>query len=169
MVTLNGEQKFLEYSLRINQQIKNPITQIQNNDQIQCDFPSVEVLLNQFDVDYTHVFINEREVSVKTKVSANDSIQTFLDDQKLLSEEANTKDKPLGIDTDFYVTINNERVSLKGKKTYVFVDIFDVYPFDRTKARGTLITKINGFECSYLDPIHNNDVIDLYWEELATN
>jgi hypothetical protein len=66
---------------------------------------------------------------------------------------------------DFFVIINNEKVELKGKESYLFVDVFDVYPFDRTRPRGTLVTTINGSTNSYLETIECGDELELYWKD----
>ena len=62
------------------------------------------------------------------------------------------------------VYINGQPVKLTGKPQYIFVDIFDFYPFDTKTAGGDeLITKINGMTCSYFDALHEGDAIDLFW------
>ena len=52
------------------------------------------------------------------------------------------------------------------KENPIFVDVFDVYPFDMTKAGGTrLITKINGIDKDFTEPLAEGDEIELYWEK----
>ncbi len=53
---------------------------------------------------------------------------------------------------------------MTGKGQYVFVDIFDYINFDRSKARGLLVTKINGRSAMYMEEIHDGDVIEIYWD-----
>jgi len=171
-ITLNDSKKVLNYKLTINQQLKNPLTTIQDQDIIICDFLTIEAVLDDFDVDYTHVFINEKEVEIDTIVKPNDSIKTFIDEQKLLNEKSKPKKnsmKEVISNNELSVMINKKKVNLTGKESYNYVDIFDFYAFDRTRARGTLVTKINGLMCSYLDPINDGDIIDLYWKELGGN
>ena len=44
--------------------------------------------------------------------------------------------------------------------------VIDVYPFDLTKAGGTrLITRINGVDKDFTEPIYEGDAVDLYWEK----
>ena len=62
------------------------------------------------------------------------------------------------------VTVNNEPVKLKGKASYVFVDIFDVYPFDLSKPQGNVVCTINGEKASYMGDIKAGDVLEVYWE-----
>lgn len=64
-----------------------------------------------------------------------------------------------------FVTINGDVVEMPHKKTPIFVDVFDVYPFDMTKAGGTrLVTRINGEDKDFTEPIHDGDRIELFWE-----
>ncbi|MDD6194365.1 MAG: cell division FtsA domain-containing protein [Lachnospiraceae bacterium] len=65
-----------------------------------------------------------------------------------------------------HVTVNGETVFMTGKKDYIFVDIFNVIDFDIHASAGRpVVTKINGERCSYTAALHENDVVDVYWEE----
>lgn len=64
------------------------------------------------------------------------------------------------------VTVNGEPVTMPSKEKPIFVDVFDVYPFDMTKAGGTrLITRINGVDKEFTEPVWDGDEIELYWEK----
>jgi hypothetical protein len=63
------------------------------------------------------------------------------------------------------VSVNNKPVELKGKSKYVFVDVFDEIDFDRTKAKGTLITRINGHDAEYMEELHGGEMIEIYWDK----
>lgn len=64
-----------------------------------------------------------------------------------------------------FVTINDEVVEMPHKKNPIFVDVFDVYPFDMSKAGGTrLVTRINGEDKDFTEPVHDGDRIELFWE-----
>lgn len=66
---------------------------------------------------------------------------------------------------DLYVIINNEPVKLSNKNKYIFVDIFDFYPFDLTKAGGSeLVITINGEKADFTMPLKEKDIIELYWK-----
>ena len=67
---------------------------------------------------------------------------------------------------DIHVTVNNKPVTLSGKSSYVFVDIFDKIDFDLKTVGGTrLVQNINGTKANYFGPITDGAVIDLYWEQ----
>lgn len=62
-----------------------------------------------------------------------------------------------------HVLVNRAPVTLTGKSSYVFVDIFDFITFDRSKARGNLVTKVNGRNAVYMEEINDGDFIEVYW------
>lgn len=65
-----------------------------------------------------------------------------------------------------HVTVNGSPVTMPAKEKPIFVDVFDVYPFDMSKAGGSrLITRINGEEKDFTEPLWDGDVIELYWEK----
>ena len=67
---------------------------------------------------------------------------------------------------EIHILVNGQRITLKAKAKYIFVDILDYYAFDMTIARGTsLVLKVNQQPAEFSSPIENEDVIDIYWEE----
>lgn len=67
---------------------------------------------------------------------------------------------------EIMVTVNGEEVTLTGKSSYIFVDIFDRITFDLKAGEGrAIVTLVNGHEAQYAEEIHNGDKIELYWKE----
>lgn len=65
-----------------------------------------------------------------------------------------------------HVKVNGKPVTMPAKEKPIFVDVFDVYPFDLSKAGGTrLITRINGEDKDFTEPVWDGDEIELYWEK----
>lgn len=63
------------------------------------------------------------------------------------------------------VFVNKEPVTLLGKDSYIFVDVFDFIDFDLKDGRGrNIVTKINGRDANYTETINEADRIELYWE-----
>lgn len=64
------------------------------------------------------------------------------------------------------VIVNGEPVTLFGKESYIFVDIFDRITFDLNAGGGrAIITLLNDRVAQYTEEIHGGDRIQLYWEE----
>ena len=63
------------------------------------------------------------------------------------------------------VIVNKEKVYLKNKQSYIFVDIFNFIDFDLTKMYGTeVVLKLNGKEAAYTDVLKEGDEIEVYWK-----
>ncbi len=79
------------------------------------------------------------------------------------ASDAPTADAPI---IPIQVMVNDTTVTMPKKANPIFVDVFDVYPFDMSKAGGSrLITRINGVDKDFTEPLQNGDRIELYWEK----
>lgn len=64
------------------------------------------------------------------------------------------------------VLVNKAPVTLEGKTEYIFVDVFDRIDFDLSRPRGKgIVTSLNGRQAQYMEPIHDGDIIEIYWQE----
>ncbi|MDR2043086.1 MAG: rod shape-determining protein [Clostridium sp.] len=64
------------------------------------------------------------------------------------------------------VSVNGSPTRLSGKQSYVFVDIFEYYPFDLSSPNGRdIVISLNGRPAEYLEELKDGDVIDLYWRK----
>lgn len=66
--------------------------------------------------------------------------------------------------TSINVIANNLKIKMKNKTEYVFVDIFDYIPFDRTKAKGELVMLNNKVPAKFYDALKEGDSIEIYWK-----
>ena len=67
---------------------------------------------------------------------------------------------------DMPITINGKKMVLSGKKDYIFVDVYNVINFDPSESNGRpLVIKINGEKCGYSDALHENDEVEVYWDQ----
>ena len=65
-----------------------------------------------------------------------------------------------------HLLVNGSPVTMKGKMSYVFVDIFDYIDFDLSSPQGAcVITKRNGQISRYMEQVEDGDVIEIYWEK----
>lgn len=64
------------------------------------------------------------------------------------------------------VVVNGRPVRLTGKKSYIFVDIFEFYEFDLKASNGrAVITKRNGGNAKFSEELCEGDQIELGWQE----
>ncbi len=66
-----------------------------------------------------------------------------------------------------HIKVNGQEVTIPPKqKRAIFVDIFDVYPFDMSKVGGKkLITRINGKDKNFTDPLRDGDEVEIFWQK----
>ena len=64
------------------------------------------------------------------------------------------------------IIVNGEEITMRNKKEFIFVDIFDYILFDLSQSRGRmLITQVNGEAAQYTQKLYPGDKIDIYWKE----
>lgn len=80
-----------------------------------------------------------------------------------LSLEEQKEELPI---RDMTVTVNGQTIHMSGKAKYYFVDIFDYFDFDLKTVRGSrLITNIDGHRAAFIEELHDDAAIDVYWEK----
>lgn len=133
---------------------------IYENFSIQCNLEASSA--DTMDFDSLAEYSSEAELNQELYLVENTEISP-----EALSEEAYPSVSERKAETkDIYVIINNEPVKLSNKDKYIFVDIFDFYPFDLTKAGGSeLVITLNGEKTDFTEPLHEKDVIELYWKK----
>lgn len=164
----------------VNGKPQSQLYEITNNDEV-CmqNFYTLEQLLVFMDVEpKSMVFINNMPAGSDDKIYDN-FVVTWIDDVEPPitadaetvvddKEDADVSDSMVNSDdiNIINVLVNGSRVTLTGKSNYKFVDIFDFYNFDLSKVGGTrLVTNINGKHAKYVAPLHDGDMIDIYWEK----
>lgn len=133
------------------------------DDEKQEDVTEAEEVMNQFDEEQAV----QEQTDVTTNVNAeatDEEIQKtgVTVEEPAVTEESAIAEEPTGLS----IWINNEPYTMSGKKEYIFVDIFDFYPFDLTASNGrAIVTMINGSEAQFAAQLQQGDRIEIYWKE----
>ncbi len=70
--------------------------------------------------------------------------------------------------TEVTVLVNRYPVTMRGKNSYVFVDVFSFINFDLNAGGGrSIVTNLNGRRAEYMEPLKEGDAIEIYWEEVG--
>ncbi len=78
------------------------------------------------------------------------------------AEEKPKEEEPV----ELTVMVNESPIILKGKSSYVFVDVFEYINFDLHAGNGrAVVTRLNGEFPSYMAELQEGDNIEVYWEE----
>jgi len=147
------------------------------------DYSTVDVTVNTAPANENTKIYEQFTVNVKPKSFTQDKTEVYegTDDEddtleeiqaevplKEESKPAPVQEKPISKPADnsseIVIIVNKQPVILKGKKSYIFVDILDFYPFNTSVPGGTDLKKtINGIPCDFTSPIKDSDIIELYW------
>ena len=67
------------------------------------------------------------------------------------------------------VIVNQSPITMQGKASYVFVDVFDYIDFDlgsSASAGRSIVTNLNGRPAQFMEPLKEGDVIEIYWKSM---
>ena len=117
------------------------------------------------DAELTYEELEGPEEEEKTTVVEQDSMpgQNPVPEQHPESEQSDDADHMI-------VIVNNAPTVLFGKDSYVFVDVFSFINFDLKSSQGrTIVTKLNGRDAEYMEPLSEGDKIEIYWKDNKTD
>ncbi len=148
-------------------------------------FYTLEQLLTYMDVrPNAKFFINNKEASMEDRIFEN-FIVNWSDIDDVTENSIDNNDNNIDVSNDkaikdvednsninndstlsIVIIVNNTPVTLTGKTSYKFVDLFDFYDFDLSVMRGKkLITKIDGHDAEFMEALHDGSVIEIFWEK----
>lgn len=166
-VNVDGVKHYIKPKLLCNSKPVVLNYDIQNDDKIETIQPTIKELFNMLDLNYSgsSIQLNGLDTKLDTPVMDGDYILTQFNQQmpeSLVKEEIQeSENKP----SQIHVNVNGEEITLEGKDSYVFVDIFNVYSFDLSKPQGIVECEINGKKANYMDEIKDKDVLKVYWSK----
>lgn len=191
-VEVNGKRIELPKFASVNGQLQSAYYDIQENNQIEMlSYYTVRQIAEFMDVvigENVNIYVNNRLADRDTKVYENFSVvwsdkapegaeiqETAWDSPVKMADEEE-KNKEAGNEaedipakrevTEIGVVVNGKYILLKGKSSYVFVDVFDYIDFDLSKPLGkSIVTKLNGNNAQYMQRLGNGDTIEIYWRE----
>ena len=189
-VYVNGSKINLPKTAQVNGMIENEFYQIRENDEIsvQNSYTVREVAAFMDVALGGAIKVNETPARPDTKVYENFTVSWDMNTidwspaEEPVTEEDGNETAGVAEQTEqtegaepeeerktireIRVLANGNPVTLSGKSSYVFVDIFDFIDFDLKDSRGrTIMTKLNGHNADYMETLRDGDNIEIYWEE----
>ena len=185
-VIVNEKKVTLPKFASVNGQLQSGYYDIQENDAVEMlSFYTVRQIAEFMDViinEEMNIYVNNKLADMDTHVFENFSViwtmETFSpSDVEQYGDGAEAEhyaDLPDGDDAEeepqipvtIGVSVNGRPVMLSGKPSYVFVDVFDHIEFDLSKPQGKgIVTKLNGKDAQYMEPLTSGDLIEIYWKE----
>ena len=164
-----------DYDILVNNEGADENTRVYENFKIEYNerdyYSGKEYLSYEPDEDYIPSYKREKIEAEQTVAAPTVSDEaTVENEEKELSD--NVADAPEEkapeppANTTIVITVNGTPVVLSGKPSYLFVDIFDFYPFDLSRMGGKeLITKLNGARAEFVGPIFDGCNAEIYWKK----
>ena len=142
-----------------------------NHQSAEWDTPVYENFTVNFDLEnetgsgaYGESDGEEAEEETEESIAGNAKANSMKEAASETSTEASDEEKKPAGPTTIIVVVNRSPVTLSGKPSYVFVDVFDKIDFDLTRPKGkNIVTSLNGKPAQYMETLHDGDVIDIYW------
>ena len=181
-IIVMGAMVTVPAALHVNGVLESPDYEIKENDDVTvCEYYLLGDLLKYLDISVksgTIVMVNNEEATNDTKVYSNFSVafkepvsqeQGPQESSKATEKDSANAENPVVPTQEphsIFVTVNGKVMELKGKPSYVFVDVFEVLDFDLTAGNGReIITLHNKAKAEYMDALHDGDILDIYWKE----
>ncbi len=110
-----------------------------------------------------------REERIKKIIEKKQSREEKAKEEEQAEEERQlpAKQEPsVPAEVELSVVVNNLPIILKGKTSYIFVDVFNYIDFDLNAGNGrAVVTRLNGEAPSYTASLKEGDVVEVYWED----
>lgn len=175
-VKINGTMVELPRFVQVNGSLQSGYYKIQDGDVIEIlNYYTVEQIAAFVDFNMkesTQCYVNNRLADGQTQVYENFTVEwkkESIPEETAPAEEETVPlpEEAVRSETEtqtITVFANGVPAVLSGKKSYVFVDIFDVIDFDLSKPQGTgIVTKLNDRDAQYMEELHQGDKIEIYW------
>lgn len=175
-VKINGTMVELPRFVQVNGSLQSGYYKIQDGDVIEIlNYYTVEQIAAFVDFNMkesTQCYVNNRLADGQTQVYENFTVEwkkeSIPEETAPAEEEAvPLLEEDVRSETEtqtITVFANGVPAVLSGKKSYVFVDIFDAIDFDLSKPQGTgIVTKLNDRDAQYMEELHQGDKIEIYW------
>lgn len=176
----NDELTYLEPIPFKNNEVVKIKDTIKENDNIEIIYPTTIREFKTYKLDYKvdnyKFFINNIEVSKEYTIREGDKIYFEIGEEDKDTDAFNREIQPKPIEFkldenlinennfNISVNINGENIIVKGKEKFVFIDIFQVFEYDLTAAKGMVKLLLNGNKVGFYDEIKDGDKIEIIRE-----
>ncbi len=181
-VTVNGRRITLPKTAVVNGKQENEFYLIQEGDVITVQNSyTVAQVAELLDVPLGgDIKVNDAPAKEDTNVYENFSVSWDMNEARgswsgemesqsegaLSYDDLPEAEEEVGADSEVKVMANGHFVTLSGKDSYVFVDIFDYIDFNLQESNGRGITTLlNSKAADYMEALKDGDVIEIFWNE----
>lgn len=157
-ILVNGKEEKLDYVIR-----QGDIIEVKNINTLE-DFFNIYIKDSNL---LDNIKVNGKKSTLEYNIIEGDCIVCSQKEQQVIYSNGDAKDNKgeynKKSDT-IKVIVNDKECLLKGKNSYVFVDIFNYIDFDLSIAKGVITLEINDKTANYYDTLKEGDRIKVYWQ-----
>lgn len=170
-VIVNEQKIIIPKFAQVNGELQSSYYEIREDDKIELlNYYTVQQIAEFMDVALApdmNLYVNHQPADRETPVYENFSVVwTKEDGEDTLADTEPEIQEPEEAKSRITVVVNQAPVTLEGKHSYVFVDVFEAIDFDLTRPQGkNIVTKLNGRPAQYMELLQDGDVIDIHWEQ----
>lgn len=170
-VIVNEQKIIIPKFAQVNGELQSSYYEIREDDKIELlNYYTVQQIAEFMDVVLApdmNLYVNHQPADRETPVYENFSVVwTKEDGEDTLADTESEIQEPEEAKSRITVVVNQAPVTLEGKHSYVFVDVFEAIDFDLTRPQGkNIVTKLNGRPAQYMELLQDGDVIDIHWEQ----
>lgn len=175
-VIVNEQKIIIPKFAQVNGELQSSYYEIREDDKIELlNYYTVQQIAEFMDVALApdmNLYVNHQPADRETPVYENFSVVWTKEDGEdtLADTEPEIQEpeirEPEEAKSRITVVVNQAPVTLEGKHSYVFVDVFEAIDFDLTRPQGkNIVTKLNGRPAQYMELLQDGDVIDIHWEQ----
>lgn len=170
-VIVNEQKIIIPKFAQVNGELQSSYYEIREDDKIELlNYYTVQQIAEFMDVALApdmNLYVNHQPADGETPVYENFSVVWTKEDGEDTSADPEPEiQEPEEAKSRITVVVNQAPVSLEGKPSYVFVDVFEAIDFDLTRPKGkNIVTKLNGRPAQYMELLQDGDVIDIHWEQ----
>lgn len=139
---------------------------IKNNDEVKITYPRTLKGIKKYILnldDEINLNVNGQIQNEAYEIKNGDRI-CIVEEKTNINSDTEKYNKPKDLGITIKVFANGKPKELKGKKEYVFVDIFNYIEFDLTAVKGRLNLLLNGASAAYTDKLNEGDKIEVFWD-----
>jgi len=148
----NGEEIFDDYIIKEGDRIYKVSDNVKAKEKKEENEEVAVEQVDAKDIESSTIYTEEKHIS--ETYNENDNFTEVKEEVPIDTEKS---------DDSIKIIINGDQITLKGKKNYVFVDIFNYIDMDLSCVRGKLVLKLNGEDTDYNASLKDGDTIEARW------
>lgn len=177
-VCINDNKFNFPYKILVNDMEEDSNYEIKDQDDVRIltEYTIEEIIdMTDMNTENSTIYVNDKIEPLNHVVDKYDKIKIVIEKDTIdnadtignteIAATVETGQATISDGTQIKVYVNGQEVTLKGKQSYIFVDVFNYIDFDLKRPQGKIVCLINKRTASYMEKINMGDQIEVYWDK----